>query len=339
MTIKDIARESGYSTGTVSRVLNGSGPVSEQAAARIREVVEKYSFQLNTNAKFLKQQTPEGIAVIIRGTENLLFAALVERLQNSVEAAGFNASMHYIDESDDEVKEAMEICQRQTPQGIFFLGSSRRNFQNGFHRIKVPCVMVTNSADGLGYTNLGSVSTNDTQAAQFAVQHLIALGHRKIAVLGGEMDRSQAALSRYVGAQYAFFDNNVPFDPSLSYQQGKFSIEEGYSGMMQLLDRIPDLEAVFVMADVMAIGALRAIEDRGLRVPEDISLISFDGISLVRYTVPRIATVCQDLEELTQESVSMMLNMIEDGIPGSYRETSFTVFEGESIKPANLKSE
>lgn len=339
MTIKDIAREAGYSTGTVSRVLNGSGPVSEQAAARIREVVEKYHFQLNTNAKFLKQQTPEGIAVIIRGTNNLLFASLVEQLQHRVEDAGYNASMYYIDENDDEVAEAAEICQHKTPEGIFFLGSSRRNFQNGFARIKVPSVMVTNSADGLAFSNLGSVSTNDTQAAQYAVQHLIALGHRKIGVLGGVMDQSQAALSRYVGAQFAFFDNNLPFDTNRAYQQGKFSVEDGYDGMMQLMDRLPDLTAVFVMADVMAIGALRAIRDRGLRVPEDISLISFDGISLANYTIPRITTVCQNQEELTEESVAMLLGMIEDGTPGTYRETSYRILEGESIQPANMKSE
>ncbi len=129
MTIKDIARESGYSTGTVSRVLNESGPVSEQAVKRIREVVDKYHFQLNTNAKFLKQQTPEGIAVIIRGTNNLLFASLVERLQHQVEAAGYSASMYYIEESGNEVDEALEICKHQPPEGIFFLAGriSRRD--------------------------------------------------------------------------------------------------------------------------------------------------------------------------------------------------------------------
>ena len=337
MTIKDIARESGYSTGTVSRVLNESGPVSEQAVRRIREVVDKYHFQLNTNAKFLKQQTPEGIALIIRGTNNLLFASLVEILQNQIEEAGYSASMHYIDESGNEVEEAQEICKHQPPEGIFFLGSTRQNFQKGFSGIDVPCVLVTNSAEDLGFDNVGSVTTNDTQAAQFAVQTLLSLGHRNIAVLGGDRTRSQAAMSRFLGAQYAFFDNSVPFDPARSYQQGMFSVEDGYEGMLSLLDRMPELTAVFVMADVMAIGALRAIRDRGLRVTVDISLLSFDGISLAQYTVPRIATMCQDQEELARESVRMLLDMIENKVPGSFRETSFRMQEGESLMPPVLE--
>ncbi len=245
--------------------------------------------------------------------------------------------MYYIEESGNEVDEALEICKHQPPEGIFFLGSSRQNFQKGFGSIDVPSVMVTNSAEDLGFDNLGSVTANDTQAAQFAVQHLLSMGHRHIAVLGGDRNRSQAAMSRFLGAQYAFFDNSIPFDPDRSYQQGMFSVKDGYEGMLSLLDRMPEVTAVFVMADVMAIGALRAICDRGLRVPEDISLISFDGISLAHYTVPRIATMCQDQEELTQESVRMLLDMIENKTPGTFRETSFRMLEGESLMPPVLE--
>lgn len=332
-TIKDIARESGYSTGTVSRVLNNTGPVSDTAKKRIREVVDQYHFQLNPNAKFLKQEKPTGIAVIIKGTNNLLFTSLVELLQERIEKAGFEASVYYLQEDEDEVQEAIEICSRRLPKGILFLGSFRHNFLNRFRSVPVPSVLVTNSAEGLGYPNLGSVSTDDAGAAQCAVDYLISLGHEKIAILGGNFSQSQAALSRFQGAQYAFFDHDLHFDPALQYQEGLFSIEAGYDGMLKLLEKMPDVTAVFAMADVMAIGAVRAIRDKGLRVPEDISVVGFDGIELSHYLTPRLTTVSQNQQALAEQSLEMLISMIDDDVDGSFLELPYDLCEGESCSP------
>ena len=331
-TIKDIARESGYSTGTVSRVLNDSGPVSEAARNKIMEIVDKYGFQLNTNAKFLKQRMPDGIAVIIRGTHNLLFASLVELIQQRIERAGYSASMFYLEEEGDEVQEAIEICQKYLPEGLLFLGSSRQHFMQNFSKIPVPAVMVTNSADGFGFRNLGSVTTNDSVAAQVVVDTLLRLGHKKIGVLGGDVGISQAALARYQGVQYTLYDHDLNFDVKSQYFEGDFSIEAGYEGMDYLLDHNPDMTAVFAMADVMAMGAIRAAYDRGLRVPEDISVVGYDGIAQAAYTVPRLATIVQNQDDMAEKSVAMLLSMIEQGASPEYLESPFQFVEGESLR-------
>jgi len=163
MTVKDIARVSGYSLGTVSRVLNNKPGVSEEARKKVMEVVEKYHFRLNSNAKLLKQHADNGVAIIVKGTKNMLFATLVESLQRLIRNKGYACLIYYISEEEHEVEQALQICRDRQPMGILFLGSNLENFKDCFALVGVPCVMVTNPAWGLDFENLSSVSVNDTE--------------------------------------------------------------------------------------------------------------------------------------------------------------------------------
>ena len=293
MTIKDIAKESGYAVGTVSRVLNNHPDVSEKARKTIMEVVEKHHFKLNNNAKHLKQQASSGIAIIVKGSQNMLFASIVERLQGLIEEKDF-------------------VCLERHPKGILFLGSNLKFFQERFARIDVPCVLVTNSAEQLHFRNLSSVSTDDAKGAEAAVEYLMNLGHKNIGILGGRMEKSHAAYTRCVGCADAFQKHKMAFDRKKQYEPALFSMEEGYRAMNALLDRMPDLTAVFAMADVLAMGAIRAICDRGLKVPEDISVIGFDGIELGNYLTPRLTTIRQDRERIADRSMEILLSCMDE---------------------------
>lgn len=331
ITIKDIARESGYSIGTVSRALNNVPGVSEQARQVILKVVERHNFKLNQNAKFLKQKTREGIAIFIRGLENMLFADLVERIQAELEKAGYDANVYYLGEDENVVEAAARLLSERSVQGILFLGSARENFRHGFDRVKVPSLLVTNSAAGLSHDNLSSVTTNDAEAAQFAVEFLFTLGHENIGVLGGLLDRSQPAKTRYQGVQYAYFNRGLRFDPRTQYEADYFSMEGGSRSMERLLRKNPNITAVFCMSDVMAIGAMRTAADRGLKVPEDISIIGFDGVMLTDYTIPRLTTIQQDAEALSRRSVEILLDMIENSTGSVNEEVAFKLKAGESV--------
>ncbi len=331
MTIKDIARESGYSVGTVSRVLNNVPGVSDASRAAVMAVVDKYNFQLNNNAKLLKQQNNSGIAIIIKGTQNMLFAAIVESLQGLVEKRGYACSMSYIGEEDDEVGEALRICRERRPLGIMFLGSNQQFYDFRFEQIKVPCIMVTNQAKELDIPNLSSVGTDDTEAARTAILHLLDLGHEYIGVLGGNMESSLPARMRYEGCKVAFEERKVPFDRERQYEAAYYTISSGYHAMERLLDRMPEVTAVFCMSDVMAIGAMRLISDRGLRVPEDISVIGFDGIDMGRYTMPRLTTMRQHREMIASRSVEILLDCIENGAEAVHEVELFHLVPGESV--------
>ena len=335
MTIKDIARESGYAVGTVSRVLNNHPDVSEKARKRITEVVEKYHFRLNNNAKHLKQQTNSGVAIIVKGTRNMLFASMVETLQKLIKEKDYACLIYYIGEEDHEVEHALQVCRERQPLGIMFLGSNLENFRELFEAVSTPCVLVTNSAESLGFDNLSSVSIDDTVAAEKAVERLISLGHQRIGVLGGEMKEmkhSNPAESRYDGCITAFQKNNIPFDAKKQFVSTYFTMEGGYQAMGQLLDKMPELTAVFVMSDVMALGAIRAVKDRGLHVPDDVSVIGFDGIEMGQYLVPKLTTIQQPSYELAERCVDILLQCICENKPAVNERVPFCFIDGESAK-------
>lgn len=337
MTIKDIARESGYSVGTVSRVLNDAGSVSEKARKAVMEIVDKHHFRLNNNAKMLKQQSPQGIAIIIKGANNMLFQPLVESIQVLIAKKGYASLMFYISEDDNEVEYAYRITQERRPLGIVFLGSNRSYFRERFHLIKIPCILVTNSAEELGMPNLSSVSTDDKAAAKKAVDRLFELGHEHIGVLAGKMERSYTAYNRYIGVKESFEERGIVFDEDKQLVSSYFSISAGYEAMEKLLDKMPEVTAVFAMADVMAIGAIRAIHDRGLKVPEDISVIGFDGIDVGRYMVPKLTTIRQRREVIAARSVEILLGCIEDSKQAAvYEVESFHLVPGESACARNI---
>ena len=332
MTIKDIARLSGYAVGTVSRVLNGSPQVSEAARNRIMAVVHEHNFKLNNNAKHLKHQASKGIAIIVKGTQNMLFAGIMERLQNRVIEQGFASLVYYIDEEDNEVEQALQICRERHPQGVLFLGSNLDTFRRQFSSMTIPCVLVTNSAASLDFSNLSSVSTDDAAASEFAVEHLISLGHRNIAIIGGKMDQSNMARIRYEGCLRAFERHGISFDQQLQYMEARFSLEDGRRSMHDLLDRMPQVSAVFAMSDVIAMGAMRAICDRGLRVPDDISVMGFDGIDLVRYLNPELCTIRQHKEHIADRSVDILTRCIHESISAVHEVIEFDFVNGESVK-------
>lgn len=330
MTIKDIARESGYSIGTVSRVLNNHEDVSEKARRVITEIVEKNHFTLNNNAKLLKQQIQNTIAVIVKGNNNMLFTSLVEIIQKKITKSGYIFLLYYIKEDDNEVKYAIQVCRDRQPRGIIFLGSNETYFKEYFKHITIPCIMVTTSAKALKFDNLSSICIDDLKAAYMAIEHLYELGHRDIAVIGGYTKNSYAAKERYKGCEKIFLEKNIRFNEDKSYQRAYFDIKSGYKAMNTILDRMDSLSAVFAMSDVMALGAIRAICDRGYKVPLDISVMGVDGIELGEYMTPRLSTIKQPVKKLADRSVDILLECIKDKKPAVHEQIAFELVEGES---------
>lgn len=332
MTIKDIARESGYSVGTVSRVLNNQAGVSERSREAVMKVVDKYHFKLNSNAKNLKKQSEDGIAIIVKGTQNMFFSALVEPMQGLVEKKGYAFEINYSGEDDDEMEIALQICRERRPQGILFLGCNINRVKEMFENITIPCVLVTNDASNLEFDNLSSVRTDDYGAAKMAVDYLISHGHTNIGILGGMRQISSAADGRYEGCIDAFHEHGMEYNEKRQYEQSYFTITDGYNAMERLLDKMPDITAVFAMSDVMAIGAVRAVYDRGMKVPADISIIGFDGIDIGKYTNPRLTTIRQSREKIASRSVEILLDCIENRSGAVYEIVPFYFVKGESVK-------
>lgn len=332
MTIKDLSAQTGYSVGTVSRVLNNQPNVSEKARRVILDAAQATGFQLNTNAKQLKQQHSNSILVIVKGTSNQLFAGLAEALQAQVVHTRHPLVVDYLDEDGNEVRRAIQLCAEKKPLGVLFLGGNRQTFLEDFHKIDVPCVLVTDDATDMPFANLSSVSSDDHQAAQMAIESLIDLGHRQIAVIGGDSSTSDTTRLRFEGCMQAFVSHGIPFDPKLDYEGVRFSYDEGYHAAERLLARNRKFTAIFAMSDVMAIGAIRALGDHGLRVPEDVSVMGFDGLEIGDFTMPRLSTVRQSVTELAERSIRMLLENIKKPQPPRYETVDVHIKIRESTR-------
>ena len=332
MTIKDLAAKTGYAVGTVSRALNNHPNVSERARQVILEAAAESGFQLNINAKQLKQHHSTTILVVVKGTGNELFGEMVESIQNLIAQTRYQLVVDYMDEDENEVLRALQLCREKKPLGILFLGGNNRNFIRSFGDIDIPCVLVTNDASMLTFDNLSSVSTDDREAARRAIDTLIGLGHGCIAVIGGDRTVSDISRLRYEGCLQSFAEHGIAFDPRQDYQGVRFSYRDGYRATRELLNNSRPYTAIFATADVLAIGTIRALRDCGMRVPEDISVMGLDGLPLGSFLVPQLATIRQTVSLLAKRSVEILLDSIEQGAPACHETVPFEVLSRESAR-------
>lgn len=332
MTIKDLAAKTGYAVGTVSRVLNNHPNVSEKARTAILQAVEESGFQLNVNAKQLKQSHATSILVVVKGTGNELFGEMVESIQAQIAQTRYPLYVDYMDEEENEVLRALQLCREKKPLGILFLGGSSHNFREHFDKIDIPCVLVTMNASALGYPNLSSVYTDDSQAARQAAERLIDLGHRHFAVIGGPRELSDISRLRYEGCSASFREHGIAFDEERDYRTVRFDFQGGYLGAKQLLADGRHFTALLAASDVMAIGAIRALHDAGLRVPEDVSVMGYDGLPLGEYLVPKLSTVSQSGAEMARRAVELLLEGVEQKGEPKHEKIPFILNMRESTR-------
>ena len=332
-TIKDIARITGYSIGTVSRVMNHHQDVSDKARKEIEHVIEEQGYQPNANAKLLKQTHTSSITVFIKSTCNIFLNGMLENIQSMLKQAGEEVRVVFMDENSDEVLAAKRICHDNHPRGLLFLGADLDHFRHEYEEMGVPAVLVAADGNGLHIDSLSSYCTDDDAGARAAAEYLIDHGHRHIGLLGGvDPDvQGQVAYKRYHGLSRCLKEHNLSFVRSRQYIPCEFSLEGGYEAGKNLLHTFPEVTAVFCMSDTVAIGAMRAFSEAGRRIPEDISVIGFDGIDYSQFTVPRLTTVCQDTETIVRSSVNDLLMRIKTDAPSRHSMVPFHIVEGESV--------
>ena len=330
LTIKDIARISGCSVSTISRVINDRPDVRPETKEHVLKVMREAGFVPNTNARQLKIQQSRSLVFVVKGTRNLFFSDFLVQLQRAATLYGYNGIVSYLDENANEIDAAEKILREIKPKGMIFLGGSVANFKKGFANITVPSVLTTLVSDELDFPNLSMVGVDDRAAAYTAVDYLIQQGHRKIAVLGGPVT-SYPSVMRREGAQQAMQDAGILFSDKL-YGLSNYDFESAYHAVNSLLARRADSTALFALSDVIALGAIRALVSAGLRVPEDVSVIGFDGITMSRYCVPVLTTVVQPSEQISLQSIELLVRQIEHGASAQKITLQPELQVGESVR-------
>lgn len=332
MTIKDIARECGCGIGTVSRVLNNHPDVSKQMRERVLAVVSKHNFVTNQSAKLLRAQDTKAIAILVKGTSNILLNVLVERMQKRIEQLPYTTNVIILDEYDNEAEQAGHFCRWQKPAGMIFAGGNPELKKEAFGNVQVPCVIVANQAEDVSFLNLSSVSTDDTEASYRIATYLIANGHTNIGVIGGDLNCSHVAQHRFEGFLKAMAEHGLLFSKATSYMATRYSLAGGAEAAEKLVTANKNVTALFTMSDVMAIGAIRRLTDMGYKVPEDISITGFDGLDITEFYCPRITTIRQRIDAIAEVGVDVLLKGIERNDLCSHQYVPFDFIAGESVK-------
>ena len=332
MDIRDIAERSGYGVGTVSRVINGQPNVSDRARERILAVMAECGYEPNSNARYLKMRSQTPVAVFVMGVGNRMFDDILGPLQAALAREDEEIVVTYLNGSVDEVRAAIDYQQARHPKGMVFLGGELESLRASFHEIETPSVLVTADAEGLGFENLSSVTIDNVAAARSAVGHLLECGHRRIGVIGGNRTSGQVGELRLHGAEQALREFGIELDYERDFEPCDFLEAGGYEAAQRLLERSSDLTAIFALGDVVAFGALRAIVDRGLSVPGDISLVGFDDTAFSQYAVPRITTIRQDAAHLAERAACLLLDAMRNGSPATHELVNFELVKRESVR-------
>ena len=316
MTIRDIARACGVGVSTVSRVLNDRPDVSPEVRERVLNMVEAMGYIPNNSARDLGRSQTDTIGVVVRGMGNLFFSRVLNTIIQETDKVGYTLVPRFIDSTADEVKAGAVLEREKKLRGLIFLGGRFDYSPAELSLVGVPyvCCSFTNSFGSLAEEEFSSVCIDDFHTAYQAVEKLIERGHRRIAALVPSVADHSISELRYEGYRAALADHGIAFDERLVAECGGcFTMPEAYGGMTELLDRGADFTAAFVLSDTTALAAIKALEDRGRRVPEDVSVIAIDGLEISSYTTPTLSTMVQPAEEIGRESVKLLLEVLKGG--------------------------
>ena len=335
MTIKDIARACGVSVSTVSRVLNNRPDVRKDVRDKVLREVEQSGYIPNNSARDLVRSQSDAIGVVVRGTGNLFFADLLKTVGREIDRRGYIMVPRFIDSDADEVKAGAILEREKKLRGLLFLGGRFDYTPAELSLIGIPyvCCSFTNCFGSLDEDAYSSVSIDDFQTAYRATELLIELGHRKIAALVPSCSDHSISELRYDGFRSALRDKDIPFDPELLMETGGcFEMPETYESMRRLLDRGREFTAVLTLSDTAAMAAIKALQDKGRRVPEDCSVIGIDGLKVSEYFIPTLTTMVQPTEEMARESVRILLDTLENGAQTRHIRLEATIRQGASVR-------
>lgn len=301
-TLRDVARFAGVSYQTVSRVINDSAHVSPATRKRVLKAIKTLGYRPNRAAQILQTERSNTLEIIMTYFGFNLFLYNMARTAHQL---GYHLNISAI--TSDEFVKTIEGAASRLIDGL----------------ILIPFISVVDNydelvklADGIPFVQIGaplganlpSVIYDQAQGARLATQHLIGLGHRQIAEISGPL-LNYDAYDRHMGWSATLKDHDIPLGPS---EEGDFTIEGGYQAMHHLLDNGSGFTAVFIGNDSMAIGARTALRERGLRVPDDISIIGFDDIPVSAHLVPGLTTIRQDFGLIGQLAVEYIIGLIEN---------------------------
>lgn len=313
-TIKDIAKKAGVSVTTVSRALNGYDDVNEETRKKIKQVAAELSYSPNAVARSLVSRKTRTIGLIISdinraGAKDAFSYEVLCGINDRAGELNYDLLLFSTNPSKQMEKSYAALCKERNVEGAILSGLRLDDpyLHEVIEQNSFPCVLIDIPRSD---KNVAHIISDSRVGAAMAVRHLIDYGHRKIAMINGH-DQAFVSKERLEGYRDGLKEYGLNADPRLVYD-GKFSEDGGAEAMYQILIQHPDATAVFCASDLMALGAMRTLERTGRKVPDDISVIGFDDITIASYCSPKLTTIRQDKYELGYQAAQLLIDMLED---------------------------
>ncbi|HEU0292028.1 MAG TPA: LacI family DNA-binding transcriptional regulator [Anaerolineales bacterium] len=307
--LEDIAKETGFSISTVSRVLSSSSyPVSEQIREKVLRAAELMGYEPNIAARSLRTDRTNTIGIIVDDILSPFTPPIVRGIQDYLNENGFLSLIVNSDWDPYQEQAAIKTLLSRPVDGILFVEYSHQTTSDVLERSNKPRVFVHRL---FGSPIKNSVVPDDYYGATLATTHLIDLGHRRIGYINGP-ENWHTCRARLSGYKATLASHHLPFELSL-VQPGDWEIESGYAAMKSLLTLAEQPTAVFAANDLMALGAIYAIQDAGLSVPEDVAVVGYDNRNFTKTVRPRITTVSMPVIEMGGVAAGLLLKQIAEG--------------------------
>lgn len=334
LTIKEIAKLSGVSKSTVSRVLNNSEHVSDQVREKVKEVIDETGYVPNSLAKNLKRNQTDTIGVVLPKINTSTFSSAVEGISNIMYQKGYNLLLTNTKMNiEDEITYLRLLKEKRVRGIIFFATEITEEHLAVFAKIDIPIVIV--GQDSSKVLDYPCVIQDDFNAAETIVSYLVKQGHKKIAYIGVKETDIAVGQLRKEAYLKVLRENSLKINNNYLYK-GNFSIKSGYRGMKKILENSKELPtAVFAVTDRLALGAIKCLKDKGYNVPEEISIVGLGNSDISSWVVPEITTINYDHLKTGEKASRILLESIKGEVKKGKEVMDFQMIVRNSVKKIN----
>jgi LacI family transcriptional regulator len=322
ISIKDVAKHAGVSVATVSRVLNAKGYVSEDTRKKVEQSIKELNYKPNEVARSLFKKHSKTIGLIVPDITNPYFPELARAVEDTASKLGYTVILCNSDGDKNKEQHYLDALQQKYIDGIII--SSNTLSVDQIQLLNIPIV----SLDREISKGLPTIVVDNVRGAELATNYLVNKGCKRIGHIRGPVNIVNAE-ERCTG--YMEIVSNETWFRENYIVNGYFDMQMSMEATMQLLRFHPEIDGIFAANDTMAIGAIKAVHKMGKKVPEDISIIGFDGIKLSQATTPELTTIAQPIYEMGEKAAEMLINFIEDQpVESTYYRLDVKLVERES---------
>ncbi|MEQ8710696.1 MAG: LacI family DNA-binding transcriptional regulator [Rhodospirillales bacterium] len=331
VTIKDVAVRAGCSIATVSRVLNKSGPSSAASREKVIAAAGELGFQFNELGRSLQSQRTRTIGVIVPTLANPVFADAIEGIQATADDSGYQMLLNCANYDPAREEECLSTLLGKQVDAVILTVSDPATSQTlaTLRGLELPYCLIFNQNTGDGHPEVG---VDNTAAADIVGDVLVTHGHHNVVFVAVRFSTSDRSRQRYAGLCQAMARAGCPEPQLLEVDYEPENLELALAG---LLAREPQTTALFASNDMLALACIRGLRALGKTVPDDISVVGFDGISIGDLVDPSLATIVTPGREMGRQAAAMMITALETNgrAPGNSRALSFTFRPGGSLAP------